>query len=88
MIDKSKSLQEIEGDDWGEPEVDTHLVAICHRLRRKPIKDFGIEDIRIMVGQQIGLELLVPLAIEFLENDPFAEGDFYPGSAIRDRKIV
>jgi hypothetical protein len=32
-----------------------------------------------MIGQNIGLEYLVPLAIERLQRDPFAAGDFYPG---------
>jgi hypothetical protein len=31
-----------------------------------------------MMGQSIGLEFLIPLAIEVLQENPFAEGDFYP----------
>ena len=31
-----------------------------------------------MIGQNIGLEYLVPLALERLHKDPFAEGDYYP----------
>ena len=82
MIDRSKSLQELDGDDWGEPTLDSHLVATCHRLRFKPINEFRVEDLRIMVGQSIGLEVLVPVAIEVLEINLFAEGDFYPGDLL------
>jgi len=82
MIDRSKSLQELDRGDWGEPTVGSPFVATCHRLRRKPIKDFTVEDLRIMVGQSIGLEFLVPLAIEVLEINLFAEGDFYPGDLL------
>lgn len=83
MTDKTRCLQELEGDDWGEPQFDSYLVKTCHRLRRKPISDFTVEDVRIMVGQRIGLQHLVPLAVEILEVNPFAEGDFYPGDLMK-----
>jgi len=35
-----------------------------------------------MIGQQIGLEFLVPIALERLAENPFAEGDFYPGDLL------
>lgn len=76
--DRNKSLQQLDGQDWGEPTYDSHLVTECHRLRRVPLRDFTVEDLRITIGQQIGLEYLVPLALEKLRDDPFAEGAYYP----------
>lgn len=38
----------------------------------------SVEDLRITIGQQIGLDHLIPLALERLEDDPFSEGAFYP----------
>jgi hypothetical protein len=76
--DRNKSLQQLDGQDWGEPTFDSHLVAECHRLRRVPLRDFTVEDLRITIGQNIGLEHLVPLALERLHGDPFAEGAYYP----------
>jgi hypothetical protein len=35
-----------------------------------------------MIGQNIGLEYLVPLALERLRRDPFAAGDCYPGDLL------
>ena len=35
-----------------------------------------------MIGQSIGLEFLIPLAVEHLENNPFVEGDYYPGDLL------
>lgn len=75
---RNKSLQQLEGQDWGEPTFDSHLVKECHRLRRVPLRDFSVGDLRIMIGQNIGLEHLVPLALERLHEDPFAEGNYYP----------
>ena len=78
QFDRSKSLQELDGQDWGEPTFDSHLVTECYRLHRVPLSDFTVEDLRITIGQDIGLEYLVPLALERLHNDPFAEGAHYP----------
>jgi hypothetical protein len=77
-FDRNKSLQELEGDDWGEPTFGSHLVTECHRLHRVPLRDFTIEDLRITIGQSIGLPYLAVLALERLQDDPFAEGDCYP----------
>ena len=80
---RDRSLQEIEGDDWGDPPRDTtYLVGTVHRLRRKPVGGLRVEDLRILIGQQIGLPVLVPLALERLEQDPLAEGDFYAGDLL------
>jgi hypothetical protein len=76
------TLDELEGVVWGEPTYDSHLVLTCHRLRRKPIGEFTVEDLRLMIGQKIGLAYLLPLALEHLEANPFAAGDFYPGDLL------
>ena len=77
-----KTLDQLEGVVWGEPTYDSHLVTTCHRLRTKPIDEFSVEDLRIMIGQQISLPHLVPLAVAALERDPLAEGDDYPGDLL------
>ena len=81
-FDRRKILQDLEGEDWGEPEFDSSLVTTCHRLRRVPLKNFTTEDLRIMICQQISLLFLVPLALEKLEADPLAEGHCYPGDLL------
>jgi hypothetical protein len=81
-FDRNKSLQELDGQDWGEPTFDSSVVTTCHRLHRKPLNQFTVEDLRIMIGQQISLPVLIPLALERLEADSLAEGDFYPGDLL------
>lgn len=77
------SLEELEGDAWGDPPADaTRLVATAHRLRRKPIDALDAEDLRLLLGQQIGVPVLVPLALDMLERNPLAEGHFYPGDLL------
>jgi len=79
---KSSTLEELEGKDWGDPQFPSHLVTECHRLRRVPIGELSVENLRIMLGQGLGVKHLLPLAIEVLEKDPLAEGDFYPGDLL------
>ena len=81
-FDRRKSLQELEKCDWGEASYSSYLVGTCHQLRRKPLVEFTVEDLRIMIGQQISLPILVPLAVEALEINPLAEGDFYAGDLL------
>lgn len=48
-FDRNKSLEQLEGQDWGEPTYDSHLVTECHRLRRVPLREFTTENLRIMI---------------------------------------
>jgi hypothetical protein len=82
-FDRSRCLNELEGDSWvdlgGET---TPLVRRCHSLRTKPIGQFSVEDLRIMIGQQMGLPFVVPIALEVLGRQPLASGDFYTGDLL------
>ena len=46
------------------------------------MKDFEIEDLRIMISQDIGLKFLLPLALQELEKNILVEGDYYPGDLL------
>lgn len=81
--DDDSSLEQIEGDAWGDPPTDaTHLVTTAHRLRRKPVGALTAEDLRMLIAQRVGLDVLVPRALVRLERDPLVEGDFYPGDLL------
>jgi hypothetical protein len=82
--DESKrTLDTVDPPVWGPAPSDaTLLVTRCHALRAKPLKDFTVEDLRIMIGQQIALNHLVPLALERLQADPLVGGDYYPGDLL------
>lgn len=60
MLDEPRTLEQIDRQDWGDPETaQTGMVARCMRLRRTPLRDFTSGDLRLLVGQQIGLRILV-----------------------------
>ena len=78
------TLDEFEDTTWGDPPEDaTYVQRTCYELRRTPLGQFEAEDLRIMIGQQIGLELLVPRALGALIQQPLIEADMYPGDLLR-----
>lgn len=77
-----KTLEHLEKDVWGLDTYGSHLTSTIHRLRKKVLNDYAIEDLRISIGQQMGLPYLVPLAIEILKENISAEGDFYEGDLL------
>ena len=79
----NKTIEQLEKDKWGEPEFQSHLVVTSHKLRKKKLKDFTVEDLRLMIGQNIGNQFLIPLAINHLRQDINSEGDFYPGDLLK-----
>jgi hypothetical protein len=78
----NSSIEELEGDRWAEPDLDSHVVLECHRLRKLQLRLFTVENLRLMLGQDIGARYLVPIALAHLEADPFVAGDFYPGDLL------
>lgn len=82
-MDRSRSLEDIEGARWPAPPPDTsRLVLTAHALRQKPLAALTVEDLRLLVGQDIGLVHLLPLAVEVLRSNPLAEGDLYEGDLL------
>ncbi|WP_234380577.1 contact-dependent growth inhibition system immunity protein [Streptomyces sp. NRRL F-5122] len=60
-------------------------------MRRRPIGELTVEDMRLLIGQDIGLPYLLPLALKVLRDNPMAEGDMYEGdllSAVLTRNPV
>ncbi|WP_158609827.1 contact-dependent growth inhibition system immunity protein [Micromonospora sp. CV4] len=77
------TIEQLEREVWPDPGPDaTFLVTRCTELRRKPLADFTAEDLRIMLGQAIGVPALLPLAVGILRDDPLVEGDHHPGDLL------
>ncbi len=82
---RQKSLESLEKKTWPALSSDegSYLIRTCNSLRKKQLQDFTTEDLRIMIGQEIGLYFLMPLAIETLTDNLFAEGDYYEGDLLK-----
>jgi hypothetical protein len=67
---------------WGAAPPDaTSVIKRCHELRTKPLRDFTVEDLRIMIGQQVALGRMVALSLDRLQPDSLVENDF-PGDLL------
>ncbi|MBC9712133.1 hypothetical protein H9Y04_06060 [Streptomyces sp. TRM66268-LWL] len=79
-VDRSRSLEELDGEKWPEPGPgSTSLVSAIDRLRRRPIGELTAYDLSRLIGQDIGLRWLIPVSLEILrETAPDqAAGGFY-----------
>ena len=79
----NKTLEEIENDFWDEPVSDSSIVATCHELRKKPLDQLSAEDLRLLIGQNIGLPILLPEALKLLVRQPLTSGDLYEGDLLK-----
>ncbi len=79
QVDLTKTLEELEGEYWNEPNFASSLVIQVHRLRKKLLCELNNEDLRLLIGQQINLNLILPLALEQLIQNPLGSGDMYIG---------
>ena len=83
MQDDHRTLEELDGENWGEPETaSTPMVARCRRLRRTPLYALNHGDVRLLISQEIGLKYLVPKALEVVGGDTLLEADLYPGDLL------
>lgn len=80
----NQTLEILEKNVWTPSESgDSYLIRTCSMLRKKKLKDFTTEDLRIMIGQQIGLEYLMPIALEILLKGSKAKGDFFESDLLK-----
>lgn len=82
-VDTLKTLEEHEGIAWEPSVIQSYIAKICFVLRRKPLRDLTNEELRVGLGQQVGVTYLVPLAIKRLEADPLLEARLYGGDLLQ-----
>ncbi len=53
-----------------------------YKLYNKKIDAFTLEDIRFMIGQEIGVNYLVNIALDYLKDDIYIETEYYEGDLL------
>ncbi|HEX6683020.1 MAG TPA: contact-dependent growth inhibition system immunity protein [Candidatus Limnocylindrales bacterium] len=77
------TLEQVEEQSWGTPPPEaTKLMTTVYQLRRKPLGALAPEDLRVLLSQQVGVDVLVPRTLDLLTADPLLEGDYYPGDVL------
>jgi hypothetical protein len=78
-----RSLEQLEGSRWGDPSPgDTPLVTDCMQLRRVPVGELTLGNMRRLLLQDIGSKFLARRVVPLLQKDPFAKADLYPGDLL------
>ena len=61
---ETKSIEQLENNVWKElSEYPTDLIEKCHQYRKVSISKLSIEQIRLLVSQQIGLEHIIGIVL-------------------------
>lgn len=81
---RDKTLEYLEKNAWPSLDSDSRLIRRTKELRKIPLSTFETEDLRIMIGQQLSLDYLIPLALDTLKVDLFAEGDYFEGDLLKN----
>lgn len=84
-IDRNKSLEQLDGERWGEPPADaTSLVRTVYEWRRRPIGTLEPHELARLLGQNVGLPWLLPLGVEIVRKAAAKEptGGFLDGDLL------
>jgi hypothetical protein len=79
-LDRGRSVEELEGLRWPVPPADsTPMVRNVYELRRRPVATLEPHELARLIGQDVGLRWLLPLAVEILRSTApkRAEGDWF-----------
>jgi CDI immunity proteins len=67
------ALDDLREPHWQDGDV---------RLATSSPDDLGVEELRLLISRQKSLGRHVPRALDLLEANPLAEGDYYPGDLL------
>ncbi|MFF3616533.1 contact-dependent growth inhibition system immunity protein [Streptomyces sp. NPDC002580] len=68
-FDLSGSLEELEGLRWPAPPADTTpMVRNVYALRRRPVATLEPHELARLIGQDVGLPWLLPVAVDILRD--------------------
>jgi len=78
-----KSIEQLENNYWKKaPEFPTTLIEKCFEYRKIKLSELSIEQIRLLISQEIGIEFLIGIALKKLELNIIAEGNLYEGDLL------
>lgn len=77
-----RPLKQVIGWTDAAPPFKTPLIERCEAALALPLKDQTVETMRLLLGQGIAIDMLLPRALDILELDILASGDLYEGDLL------
>lgn len=81
-IPPQASLDQLEQVQVAESEPASLLGATIRRHRRTPVEQLGTEALRFLLEEGEAVALVLRIALDRLERDPFQAGDFHRGDLL------
>lgn len=82
LNNNDKSIEELENTYWEDSDFHSYAVQKSQKARKKPLSQLSHEEIRLLIGQKIGLSYLIPIALSILHETPLIEVSFYEGDLL------
>ena len=82
MDQYNKSIEELENVYWPDSSFNSYVVQTSQNARKKPISQLSYEEIRLLIGQKVGLQYLIPIALSIISKDPLIKVYFYEGDLL------
>ena len=79
---QDKSIEELENAYWEDSDFGSYVVQTSQRARKKPLSQLSKEEVRLLIGQKIGLRWLIPAALSIISGDPLAEITYFEGDLL------
>jgi hypothetical protein len=84
MSNLDKTIKQLTRLDLSSDSWDSELINKIEKYINQPLKSLDTEALRLLIGQNIGLDFLIPMAVEKLKDNILAEGDYYPGDLVKN----
>ncbi|WP_328764976.1 MULTISPECIES: contact-dependent growth inhibition system immunity protein [unclassified Streptomyces] len=83
LLHLDRTLDELDTPAWPPTPPDaSRLVAKVHALRRKRLDELTPADLNTLVGQDVALPYVLPLAVALLLREPLLDAYYYPGDLL------
>ena len=82
MSNLNRSLNDLIGRPASEPVLGSHLETAYLAACAKPLGQLTVEELRLLIGQRESLDIIIPLALDYLEHDPLSSGDLFEGDLL------
>ena len=76
------TIESLEGKVWPEPEFDSLLILTAHTLRKKPLEELTLNDLRVAFKEDVGADFLKSIVLEILKKEPAAEAAYFEGDLL------
>lgn len=81
-VDDSRSLNELMKLEPSLPPYVTPMIERIEAACATPVRDLSVDQIRLLVGQQTGLEFIMPRALYELSKNPLVDASYYQGDLL------